>query len=137
MDMGFNSLDLSVNEVVEGSGLPSGDGGKAGAKHGKHAQEGLRHAAVHTFGRRLRSTLSSRRTTANQQMGDLRPLDGLFCERTTEWLKLVYKIEHHLVKTREELHKMNKLIFELTARTQKAIEKLDYRSVDTYTIQTF
>jgi hypothetical protein len=128
MDMGFNLLDLSVNEGVEGSGLPSGDAGKVGAKHGKHAQEGLRHAAVHLWEAVEVNTLIEK-DHWNQQAGDLRALDGLFCEITTEWLRHVYKIEHHLVKTREELHKMNELIFELTDRTQKAIEKLDQASL--------
>lgn len=113
MDMGFTSLDLSTQETFEGVGHPS----ENLRKDGKHAQEGLRHAAVHLW-----EALEVDHSIGEEHPGYvLRAFSTKACDRTLEYLRNVHKIRHHLKKTREELWEMIDLVETLSEYTKNCL----------------
>ncbi|HEX3880218.1 MAG TPA: hypothetical protein VHW24_24720 [Bryobacteraceae bacterium] len=114
MDMGFTSFDLGASETIEDSGLPSGEL----RRDGKHAQEGLRHAAIHFW-----EALEVDHAIDEEHPGyNLRALTSRACERTIDYLRNVNKIQHHLAKVRRELCEMIDLIDKISKCTKRALE---------------
>ena len=117
MDMGFNGLDLGVGETVEGVGLSS----EGLRRDGKHAQEGIRHAAVHLW----EALEVDHAIDQDHFGGNLRALTSNACERTADYLKNVNKIKHHLGKARADFWEMIELIDKLSKYTKRCLEAVN------------
>lgn len=139
VDMGFTALDLGIgegSEPVEEALLtapqqPDLESQRDGAKAGAGAQEGLRKAAVHLW----------ESGNAWQKIIDANggvDFSGHTCAEATEYLRQVYKIEHHLVKSQNYIHETIETITILAEAVERglvnltAISNLVFFVIDAY-----
>lgn len=138
IDAAFSSPDLLIEEGVEGIGndvqpqRPDIELQREGAKAGAEAQEGLRKAAVHLW---ETGNVMGRISEVNNGGYDF---TGTSCKEAVEYLRQVYKIQHHLLKTQKYLTETIEQITDLAERIDKGLTALTnvsniaFKSIDRF-----
>lgn len=138
IDAAFNSPDLLIEEGVEGIGNdlqpqnPDIELQREGAKMGADAQEGLRKAAIHLW---ETGNVMGRISEVNNGGYDF---TGTSCKEAVEYLRQVYKIQHHLLKTQRYLKETIEQITDLAERIDKGLTALTnvsniaFKSIDRF-----
>lgn len=123
VDAAFSSPDILLEEGVERMGpevptqSPDIELQGKGARVGAEAQEGLRKAAIHLW-----ETNEVWQTIRNANNGDV--FSGHTCSEAVEYLRQVYKIQHHLLKTQGYLKETIEKVTDLAERVDDGLTAL-------------
>jgi hypothetical protein len=123
IDAAFSSTDVGLEEGVEG--IDPGvhaytkdiESQLDGSKMGEGAQDGLRKAAIHLW---ETSNVWVRIVDVNGGYG----FAGQTCDEALEYLRQVYKIQHHLLKTQKYLKETIELVTKLAEKIDHSLATL-------------
>lgn len=124
VDAAFSSPDILLEEAVERMGpetptrTPDIELQGKGARVGAEAQEGLHKAAVHVW------EMHEAWTTICKANNDGDAFIGHSCSEAIEYLRQVYKIQHHLLKTQGYLTETIEKVVDLAERIDAGLTAL-------------